>query len=262
MVIVYGRLEPFAETGTEGVCWAVSDRRVPGYDGLWILQDLDRLMVLDASGLPMWYGPVKLEYKRQRDPQRAQQHVGGFWVHGLHATLGAEAWANMFFDQHRAILVPGPRRLDKQNQSHPFLGPSSTMVERLRALSEERQQELYHYALYPWLSFYGDGKPYGFAIKDWGFTLEETVRLLGPTDEQIVAWKTYPRRSGDTLMPMSFDGLVRIALLCGVYGGLDWKCPTMEERIAWLNAGQPTPKELLLSGEIATVREMVEIRAP
>ena len=65
------------------------------------------------------------------------------------------------------------------------------------------------------------------------------------------------------LLPFSFESLLQIALLYGVYGGLDWNRPTKEARIAWLNEGLPSPKLLLLSGVpgIALVRDMVEISA-
>ena len=240
---IFGRLEAFFETGTEGVVWSLVDHGLPGYDGLWPLQFGDHLDVLDADGETLWQGIIKLEYANRKVATHYQQEVFGYWVNGLQDGEDAETWAKLFFDRERAILTPAAPS-EARIPPHPFWGPSDTLADRLRALPEERQEALFHMAMYPWLYFLSDSTPFSLAIRDWGFTSEETVRLLGGLPDQ---------------MPFTFDGLVRIALLCGAYGGLDWNCPTREARIAWLNDGTPSPKELLLNGEFAQVRDRVEI---
>ena len=42
---IFGALEPFAETGSEGVIWAVSEYGKSGYEGLNFLEDGDELTV-------------------------------------------------------------------------------------------------------------------------------------------------------------------------------------------------------------------------
>lgn len=259
---IFGRLDAFFETGTEGVVWSVADQRLPGYDGLWPLQFGDHLDVLDANGETLWQGIFKLEYDNRRDPTHNQQEVGGYWVHGLQDGADPEAWAKLFFDRERAILTPlAP--IEERIPPHPFWGPSATLADRLRALPEERQRELHRIALYSWLYFFfGDGNPQGLAITEWDFTLEETMRLIGATPEQVDEWRqTRTLTASSCVLPFSFESLLQIALLYGVYGGLDWNRPTKEARIAWLNDGLPSPKLLLLSGipGIALVRDMVAI---
>ena len=257
---IHGRLNAFFETGTEGVVWSLSDLRLPGYDGLWPLQYGDHLDVLDANGETLWQGVIKLEFANRRVPTYNQQEVFGHWVNGLQDGADAETWAKMFFDRERAILTPVAPSQDRI-PPHPFWGPAETLADRLQALPDERQQELYQIALYPWLYFFASGEPYSIAINKWGFTLLETMRLLGATQEQVDEWRQPKNTFGNSLMPFSFGGLLQVALLYGVYGGLDWHHPTEEARIAWLNEGLPTPKLLLLSGipGIAQVHDMVAI---
>lgn len=258
---VFGRLDAFFETGTEGIIWSLADQGLPGYDGLWPLQYGDHLDVLDADGETLWQGMIKLEYANLRDPTHNQQQVLGYWVHGLQDGADPETWAKLFFDRERAVLTPiSPS--DARIPPHPFWGPSETMTDRLRALPEERQRELHRTALYSWLYFFGNGEPQGLAIKDWDFSLMETARLIGATPEQVDAWRRTETFTSDScLLPFSFESLVQVALLHGVFGGLDWNYPTQEARIAWLSEGLPSPKLLLLSGVpgIAQVRDMLDI---
>ncbi len=117
---VRGVLEPFFETGTEGVIWSVYDTSITNdegkwtYDGLYCLQDGDKLTVYEPDGTTVrWQGTVKLEYKRNwqpypGNPQYGQQAVLGYWVHGLQEDLPPEAWAQMFFDALPVLLERAP----------------------------------------------------------------------------------------------------------------------------------------------------------
>lgn len=102
---VNGILDPFFETGTEGVVWAVDDPRKHGYDGLNYLENGDRLVVFEVDGVTIrWEGKVGLEYKRRwrpypMNPEYGQQEVLGMWVHGFQRDLDPEVWARMFFDR-------------------------------------------------------------------------------------------------------------------------------------------------------------------
>lgn len=113
---VSGVLDPFFETGTEGVIWSVYDPRKGGYDGLNCLKDGDHLTVFEPDGETVrWQGVVKLEYKRRfrpypANPQYGQQEVLGFWVHGLQEGLAPTVWAKMFFDRLPCLLVTKPKK--------------------------------------------------------------------------------------------------------------------------------------------------------
>lgn len=58
--VIYGSLEPFAETGTEGILWAVHEYGVAGYDGLHVLNDGDALTVYATvrDGAVAWEGTL------------------------------------------------------------------------------------------------------------------------------------------------------------------------------------------------------------
>ena len=99
---IFGRLDAFFETGTEGVVWSVADQRLPGYDGLWPLQFGDHLDVLDANGETLWQGIIKLEYDNRRVALHNQQEVLGYWVHGLQDGADPE-------DLGQAVLRSGTR---------------------------------------------------------------------------------------------------------------------------------------------------------
>src|SRR5690606_29287821 len=69
---VSGILEPFFETGTEGVIWSVTDPRCAlgdPYEGLHDLKNGDHLTVYERDGVTVrWKGTVKLEFKRNWRP--------------------------------------------------------------------------------------------------------------------------------------------------------------------------------------------------
>ena len=114
-----GLLEPFSETGSEGVMWSLQEPG-KGYDGLHTLQDGDLLTVFNDTAKKdiLWQGEVKLEFKRNwrsfenpKYPEIGQQEIGGWWVHGFQEGLDPEKWAQMFFDAKPATVTaktPGP----------------------------------------------------------------------------------------------------------------------------------------------------------
>lgn len=119
---VTGTLDPFFETGTEGVIWSLVVAGMPGYDGLFSLHDGDELVIYNATGQAQWRGQVKLEYERRwrpypTNPKHGQQEVLGFWVHGFQATLDPEVWAKAFFDRAPAVLwrpLPEPSLMGRE----------------------------------------------------------------------------------------------------------------------------------------------------
>ena len=118
-IAIHGTLEPFFETGTEGVCWAFGQDGWPGYDGLHVLIDGDDLTVYADTGAVLWKGVVALARARRRtpapdNPAYIQQEIFGFWVHGFQKDLEPETWARFFFERRRAALrrpYRGPKPL-------------------------------------------------------------------------------------------------------------------------------------------------------
>lgn len=107
--VIYGALEAYFETGTEGVIWSVYEDGDKGYDGLHCLKNGDNLKVFNKDGSFLWEGIINLNYKtRYRsyplNPEYGQQEVLGYWVHGLQVDVEPEAWGKMFFDRQHAEL--------------------------------------------------------------------------------------------------------------------------------------------------------------
>jgi hypothetical protein len=112
MNIIKGTLDPFAETGTEGIIWSLIDETKSGYDGLFILDNGDYLVVLDPedSSKIVWEGHIDLEYDRNltpypMNPQYSQQAIQGCWVHGIQTDVDPDDWGTWFFKQYPAKLV-------------------------------------------------------------------------------------------------------------------------------------------------------------
>lgn len=260
---IHGELEAFWETGTEGVYWSVIDPSLPGYDGLWNLNDGDHLRVLDADDTVLWEGVIALEYEQNWQPyddddaEYGQQAVHGYWVHGLQQEVDPETWASLFFLRQRAVLDLGPNQHPRQ---HPFDGPANEIESRLRTLDETAQLSLYRETLYPWLYFYSNGDHYSL-LKEWGFALDEIATVIGATDEQIKNFSGKKFMSvSDVLIPFNWPTFVRLALLFGVHGAMKWRFPRVEDGIAWLNTGSPSPKTLLLQGDILQVRNLLTVQ--
>lgn len=250
---VIGRLEPFFETGTEGVIWSLHDMSLPGYDGLWPLYSGDHLQVVD--GVP-WKGVIDLEYTRNRQASpyggNGGQVANGLWVHGFQSDMEPDEWATMFFEERRAILTPSSEQ--PAREPHVFCGSSEGMEARLRALDDKQAQELYRTTSYSWLISYADEQWHSLA-KAWDFSLDDTLRLIGsPTDEQTALWSG-PKVKRSTLMPFDWTRFTRLALLFGVHGGLDWKFNTKYERGEWLEDKKP----LLLRDDLDGVMQVRDL---
>jgi hypothetical protein len=105
-----GWLEPFWETGTEGIHWSLTDPLLPGYVGLFRVEGGDPLTILSVEGEVVWTGTVQLEHERRLrsapgNPSYRQQEIDGFWVHGLEASLPPETWSRWFHERLPAVLT-------------------------------------------------------------------------------------------------------------------------------------------------------------
>jgi hypothetical protein len=118
--VIHGRLDPFSETGTEGVIWSVQDDISLSYDALHPLENGDHLQVFDERGDIIWTGLVDLEFSRlqHRQGKWQQQTINGTLVHGFNASQTPEEWTDMFIKERCARLV----------KSKPDLRPALTII--------------------------------------------------------------------------------------------------------------------------------------
>lgn len=233
---IKGILDPFWETGTEGVIWMFNDPTLPGYYQMYTIKNR-HLEVLDDNNQTLWAGKVKLEYKRNFHPypSRAgedkvygQQSIRGYWVHGFQKDLDPELWADMFFKNRRAILSVRPKN------DCPFKGSLMGFMRRFHACTEKEQRDYFSAAIYSWLGFFSDGIYFSIGT-DIGLTYEEILVLLGnPTEEQITKAKTYPKSYGETLLPYSDELIERLFYLYRVYGYIKWTYPDSSKE--WIHS--------------------------
>lgn len=119
MTTIKGQLEPFYETGTEGVIWSMYGDGECGecgddYDALQSLNDGDYLTIFDPIDTTkvVWEGNIDLEYETNyrpypMNPDYGQQCVLGHWVHGIQRDVNPEQWASWFFNHYKAEYTEG-----------------------------------------------------------------------------------------------------------------------------------------------------------
>ena len=254
---VYGRLDAFWETGTEGVQWSFEDPSLPGYDSLFTITNKLLTILAYDNVTPLWQGIVDLEYKRNylsypQNPDFGQQAIFNHWVHGFEKTLSPELWATFFFEKRRAIL--------HDPATHAFHGTCDQVLANITKMPQEASLALYKSSLYPWLIYYSDGSVHSIA-DNWGLDFAEILKLLGNvTEQRVIKLKTWPKSADDYIfVPFSIEMFERIALLWGINGGLIWWFDTIPERIRWLNRDTSTgetTRELLLNGGLSGLRRI------
>lgn len=99
--VIFGALEPFCETGTEGVVWSVHEYGKAGYDGLNCLEDGDRLTIYSrvTNGEVEWEGPVDF------GPE-AVSKAGHVEVMRQANHMKTEDWLQMNWQRRPVIITP------------------------------------------------------------------------------------------------------------------------------------------------------------
>lgn len=99
--IMFGALEPFCETGTEGVIWALSEYGKSGYDGLVAVKDADKLTVYST----VRDGDVEWEGKLDFAPEKVSK-VG--WTEIMRKTkhMDTQKWLAMSWQRRPVIVTP------------------------------------------------------------------------------------------------------------------------------------------------------------
>src|ERR1035437_4635359 len=111
MSTIKGELEPFFETGTEGIIWAVYEDGKEGYNGLHILKKGDSLTIFSPENpeIVEWEGDIDLEYERNyqpypMNPEYGQQVIDGLWVNGIQRDVVPHIWGKWFFNHYPCEL--------------------------------------------------------------------------------------------------------------------------------------------------------------
>lgn len=107
--VIYGVLEDFFETGTEGVVWSVFDENERGYDGLHSIDEGDHLTILDPQGCRIWAGKIRCDHKAgyrryPGNPRDGQPSALGYWVRWTQRGFKPDDWARFFIRGGREKL--------------------------------------------------------------------------------------------------------------------------------------------------------------
>lgn len=130
---IKGILEPFCETGTEGIIWSLQDVKhiSPNgqwsYDGLNCLEDGDFLKVFNdaARRKVLWQGVIKMKHPPATEFNR-----------GIQDGVNEQEWAKMFFDAKPGLLY---RKDDYAKVKAEALRRGDAAKERRRKVSEAMQ---------------------------------------------------------------------------------------------------------------------------
>lgn len=103
---LFGSLEPFFETGTEGVIWAVTEYGRKGYDGLNILENGDKLTVYEnvTDGNIAWQGRVSFDCTQNM----FTVHNGTYPIHTERTPkhIAPDQWQQMYWDRNPVKIAP------------------------------------------------------------------------------------------------------------------------------------------------------------
>lgn len=107
---VEGILFGWFETGLEGTVWALQADNDPGYEGLFVIDDGDHLVIISPSEEILFSGYIvqDIEIGKAQRPFSAvvQPKAKGRWIHWTQKGYTPDDWAILFLSEtNRAVLT-------------------------------------------------------------------------------------------------------------------------------------------------------------
>lgn len=96
-----GVLDWFAETGTEGMIWILSEDGKSGYDSIVVLEAGDYLKVFREDDSVLFAGIIVPDYEAGKtpspfNPEYSKPCALGFWIHWTQRGWQPDDWARLF----------------------------------------------------------------------------------------------------------------------------------------------------------------------
>src|SRR5450755_215093 len=94
----HGVLDPWIETGTEGVVWTVYENGAIGYEGMIVLRNGDHLKVYDTDNKVLFDDIIQKDEKigyapYPMNPDHGQPSALGLWIHWTQSGWTPDNWA-------------------------------------------------------------------------------------------------------------------------------------------------------------------------
>ena len=107
---VEGKLFGWFETGLEGMVWALQRDGTDGYDGLFIIEKGDHLVISSPSGQVLFddYIVMDTDIGKELRPfsQLVQPQAKDLWIHWTQKGFVPDNWADLFINEvNRGLLT-------------------------------------------------------------------------------------------------------------------------------------------------------------
>ena len=99
---IVGVLEPYFETGCEGIIWSVIEDGKRGYEGLHTIKEGDHLVIYGENSEILFEGDINCDYQigwteYPLNLGHGQPSALGCWIHWTQRDWQPDDWAKLFF---------------------------------------------------------------------------------------------------------------------------------------------------------------------
>jgi len=107
---VEGTLFGWFETGLEGTVWALQADGDPGYEGLFVIDEGDHLVITSPAQEVLFSGRIEQDTETGKAARPftgiLQPQAKGRWIHWTQKGYKPDDWAMLFFSEtNRAVLT-------------------------------------------------------------------------------------------------------------------------------------------------------------